>query len=237
MGILHLGIIVTFFHPFITIFTFMLSTQKLTYKYPKQDPIFYPEIICNTKDSLLILGESGVGKSTLLHMLGGLLKPTAGKVLIQDQDIYTLSTAEMDKFRGNKIGIVFQQSYYISSLTVEENLMFCRKLAGLQADKKRISNVLHRLGIPHKAKTKPSNLSKGELQRFSIARGVISEPVLLLADEPSSALDDSNCVKVIDMLKEQVEEEDCALIIVTHDHRISSEFENKITLNTQNAGA
>lgn len=212
----------------------MLQTQKLTFQYSRQDAIFYPDINCSQNESMLILGESGVGKSTLLHMLGGLMKPTAGEVLINDQNIYNLSTSELDKFRGQHIGIVFQQAHFIEALTVEENLMLCRKLAGLDKGKARIENVLHRLGIPHKSKVKPKNLSKGEQQRLSIARAIISEPLILLADEPSSALDDKNCVNLIELLKEQVAEDNCALIIVTHDHRITDEFENKVFLNSKN---
>lgn len=212
----------------------MLATTKLTYKYSKGNPIFYPDIKVEKGNSLLILGQSGVGKSTLLHMLGGLMPPTAGKVVINDVLLNDLSPRELDKFRGKNIGIVFQKSIFMKALTVKENLQLCRKLAGLKPDNRRISEVLSRLGIPHKSDKKPSELSQGEQQRLSIARAVISEPSILLADEPSSALDDEHCLAVTDLLREQMESENCALIIVTHDRRISEKFENQLVLTSKN---
>lgn len=208
----------------------MLRTNNLTFQYPKSKAIFYPDILCEAGDSLLILGESGVGKSTLLHLLAGLMKPTAGEVFIAEENITALGGKALDQFRGNNIGIIFQKPHFIASLTVSENLAFTRKLAGLPADKKRISALLDRLAIPHKAKKKTDELSQGEMQRLSIARALVSEPTLILADEPTSALDDENCQRVIDLLKEQAKQDQASLVIVTHDHRISSAFEKKIQL-------
>lgn len=212
----------------------MLATTKLTYKYANSKPIFYPDIKVEKGNALLILGQSGVGKSTLLHMLGGLMPPTAGKVVVNDISMNDLSQKELDKFRGSNIGIVFQKSIFMQALTVKENLQLCRKLAGLTPNDHRIAEVLARLGIPHKSNSKPNELSQGEQQRLSIARAVISEPSILLADEPSSALDDEHCLAVTDLLREQMESENCALIIVTHDQRISDRFENQLILTPKN---
>lgn len=208
----------------------MLNTKKLTFQYAKSNPFFYPDIVCDSQDTLLILGNSGVGKSTLLHLLGGLMKPAAGEIVINNSSISKLSSRELDAFRGKHIGIVFQKHHFLQALTVEENLRLNQKLAGIPINDKRISEVLNRLAIPHKAKKKPWELSQGEQQRLSIARAIISKPILLLADEPTSALDDENCFKVLELLKVQVKEENVSLVIVTHDSRISSEFENKIVL-------
>lgn len=209
----------------------MLNTKQIRFKYPKGPSFFYPDIFCDKGDSVVILGQSGVGKSTLLYILGGLLKPSSGKVLINDKDIIALNGAELDSFRGKNIGIVFQKSHFISSLTVEENLAFTRKLAGLKSDKKRIKSILERLAIPHKKDKNPDQLSQGEQQRFSIARALITNPKLILADEPSSALDDKNCELMINLLKEQAEEDNAALAIVTHDLRLSQLISNKIELS------
>ena len=159
------------------------------------------------------------------------MKPTAGKVIINETDIFSMNPKELDAFRGKNIGIVFQKSHFMEALTVEENLAFCRKLAGLDSNKNRITEVLNRLAIPHKAKKYPSDLSQGEQQRLSIARAIISAPAVLLAAEPSSALEDENCMKVIELLNDQVTYEKCSLIIVTHDHRISQQFPNQIKLS------
>lgn len=208
----------------------MLKTNQVRFKYPNGPSFFYPDFECAKGESLVILGQSGVGKSTLLYILGGLLKPADGKVEINETDIVSLNGSALDTFRGKNIGIVFQKSHFISSLTVKENLAFTRKLAGLKADKRRVDDILTRLAIPHKKDKFPDQLSQGEQQRFSIARALITNPKLILADEPSSALDDKNCELMINLLKEQAEEDQAALAIVTHDYRLSSLFNNKIEL-------
>jgi len=212
----------------------MLKTHNITYQYPKSKTIFFPDIHCGSGESLLILGNSGVGKSTLLHILGGLLPPTAGEVHIDDICMTDLQASALDTFRGEHIGIIFQQAHFIRSLNVLDNLRWTRKLAGKDQDDKRIIGILDRLGIPHKLKNMTDQLSQGEMQRLSIARALVTDPSIILADEPTSALDDENCRRVVEMLQEQSEIDKSALLIVTHDHRLSSEFENKIVLTEQN---
>jgi len=212
----------------------MLETYNLTYKYPNANPIFFPDILCDSGSSLLILGDSGVGKSTLLHMLGGLMKPTAGNIKIAGTDITALENKSLDNFRGEHIGIIFQKTHFISSLNVMENLAFTRSLSGQKVDKKHIRSLLDRLAIPHKIKNKPSELSQGEMQRLSIARALVTNPSIILADEPTSALDDANCNRVIELLQEQAKNENASLIIVTHDQRISEVFSEKIVLTSKN---
>lgn len=208
----------------------MLQTKQLRFKYDKGPSFFYPDISCGKGESVVILGQSGVGKSTLLYLLGGLLKPMSGEVIVHDKDIIKLQGSELDTFRGKNIGIVFQKSHFISSLTVRENLEFTRKLAGLKVDKHRVNEVLARLAIPHKKENYPEELSQGEQQRFSIARALITNPKLILADEPSSALDDKNCELMIQLLQEQAQQDQAALAIVTHDYRLSKLIHNKIEL-------
>ncbi len=208
----------------------MFHTKDVRFKYTEGPSFFYPDFSCEKGESIVILGKSGVGKSTLLYILGGLLKPNHGEIWINGIDCAPLTGKKLDHFRGKHIGIVFQKSHFISSLTVEENLHFTRKLAGLTKDRKRIHTILERLAIPHKKNEFPENLSQGEQQRFSIARALVTHPQLILADEPSSALDDENCQLMIDLLKEQAEEDEASLAIVTHDYRLSHLFSNKIEL-------
>ncbi len=209
----------------------MFKTNGIRFKYEEGPSFFYPDFSCESGESLVILGQSGVGKSTLLYILGGLLNPSSGQVIIDDVDLCQLQGAKLDAFRGQHIGIVFQKSHFISSLSVKENLEFTRKLCGLKPDKARIKRILDRLAIPHKTDKFPEQLSQGEQQRFSIARALVTNPRLILADEPSSALDDKNCELMVNLLKDQAEQDGSSLVIVTHDFRLSSLFSNKIELS------
>jgi putative ABC transport system ATP-binding protein len=125
---------------------------------------------------VLIIGKSGVGKSTILHLLGGLMKPTSGSIIIDDKDLAEMSEAQLDRFRGNSIGIVFQKNHFVNSLNVEENLLLAQFLGLGQNDKTQIIELLKSLNIDHKAKSRINQLSQGEKQRVSIARAIINQP-------------------------------------------------------------
>lgn len=180
---------------------------------------------------MLILGQSGVGKTTLLHILAGILKPQEGQVYIGDKALYGLSGNQLDKFRGQHIGLVFQKPHFVQSITAEENLLLTQKMAGQPTDKKLADSLLSKLNIGHRKSAKAYKMSQGEQQRLSIARAIINRPKVILADEPTSALDDKNCEKVIDLLKEQAEEVKASLLIVTHDNRLKDIFSNYIELS------
>jgi putative ABC transport system ATP-binding protein len=168
----------------------------------------------------LLLGNSGTGKTTLMNIITGLLKPAAGEVRINQMPVYKLSNAELDKFRGRHIGIVFQRPHLIRSLTVGENLMIAPYFAGLKQDKARVTEVLSSLHIADKLNSYPTQLSQGQLQRVAIARAVINKPALLVADEPTSSLDDKNTAAVLDILISQSELNQSTLIVSTHDKRV-----------------
>ena len=185
---------------------------------------------CLANDQLLILGQSGVGKSTLLHLLGGLMPPTGGSINIAETNISGLSGRRMDSFRGNNIGIIFQQNHFIAALSVIDNLLLAQSLSGKPKNKKRCQDLLDRLNIGNKSSQYTNSLSQGERQRVAIARSMINNPKLILADEPTSALDDDNCQEVLNMLREQAADEGAALIIVTHDGRLKDNVSNQIIL-------
>ncbi len=211
----------------------MLETQNLQYSYDGKNSLAFPDIRCEKGEQWLLLGQSGSGKTTLLHLLGGLRKPKNGKIKISDTDIGRLSSTALDHFRGKNIGIVFQKSYFVRALTVEENLALTQKLAGLPVSKNRIKELLDRLNIGHKMTSKTDSLSQGEQQRVAIARALINKPAIILADEPTSALDDHNCEQVIDLLVTQAKEEQATLLIVTHDGRLKNQFSKKIILDLE----
>lgn len=208
----------------------MISTKNLRFSYTKEQEFIFPDLYCEAGSTLLITGDSGKGKTTYLHILAGLLSPNAGEISIDNTDIVSLSEKEVDQFRGKHIGVVFQKSYFIAALTVLENLEMASWLATGKKHTKRAKKLLTQLGIENQAAKLPSQLSIGQQQRVSIARALMNEPKVLLADEPTSSLDDKNAENVIALLTSLSKEYKTALLIVTHDGRIKEKFINKITL-------
>ncbi|MAI83287.1 MAG: ABC transporter ATP-binding protein [Flavobacteriales bacterium] len=206
----------------------MLETKNLRFKYDNNLELNFPDIK-TSKENLLILGASGVGKTTFLHLLSGLLKPINGEINLLGTKISKLKMSEMDRFRGKNIGIVFQKPHFINSLTVKENLQLAQYISK-KSDKNRVQSLLESLGIEDKANKKTQNLSQGEKQRVSIALAIVNSPKLILADEPTSSLDDLNCDKVINILKNQASKYKAKLIIITHDYRLKKHFKNTLSL-------
>ena len=210
----------------------MISTSQLAYTYDGESYLSFPDINCKPKEILLLLGKSGVGKTTLLHLIGGLMGAQSGTIKIGQQHLDELQLWELDKFRGKNIGIIFQQSHFIASISVLENLMIAQTMAGSKSDSDFCLDLLKDLGIAHKAQKKTSDLSQGEKQRLSIARALVNKPKVILADEPTSALDDDNCEEVLNLLSTHAEEIGAALVIVTHDTRLKERIPNQITLQS-----
>ena len=208
----------------------MLATKDLTYAYLNGPSFEFPDLDLNRAQTLVILGRSGQGKTTLLHLLAGLSVPLAGSIVINDTDISALSARKMDWFRGRHIGMIFQQAQFIRSITVIQNLQLARTLAGFQADSELANSLLAELGIAEHKDKLPDLLSVGEKQRASIARALMTNPMVVLADEPTSALDDENCQMVADLLQKTVTGRGAALIIVTHDQRLKVRFPNSVEL-------
>ncbi len=204
----------------------MVKTFDLKYSYPKSEPIAFPDIEVKAGEALLIYGESGCGKTTLLHLLAGLRQPSEGEIFIEDTNIANMSFSQMDRCRGKKIGIVYQQSYFIESLSVWDNLL----VSPFSSNKNRARAISNRLDIDGLLWRYPNQLSTGQQQRASIARAVMNSPKLILADEPTSSLDNKNCMHVVDLLLEESLYNDAALIVVTHDDRLRSEITNYINL-------
>lgn len=207
----------------------MITTSILEFSYPNHKFLF-PEIVCQNGDSLLITGQSGSGKTTLLHLLGGILRPKSGNIHINSTDITKLSDAQLDAFRGKNIGIILQKSHFISSISVLENILFSSWLSSKDTKRKQAIELLEMLGLEQQIHKKTQELSIGQQQRVSIARALIHNPKLVLADEPTSSLDDTNAKVVANLLKDVSKEYNTSLVIVTHDQRLKEQFSKTIEI-------
>jgi|TARA_B110000008_G_scaffold214917_1_gene214165 putative ABC transport system ATP-binding protein len=207
----------------------MLKTKELEFNYENQMFFKFQNIDLKSNENLLIIGDSGVGKTTLMHLLAGLLKSNSGSIKLFDKELNLMSPSQLDSFRKNNIGIVFQRPHFVNSLTVKENLQLAQYIAN-KKDNNRIEDILKNLNIFNKSNKKTNQLSQGEKQRASIALAIVNSPKLILADEPTSSLDDNNCAKVIELLKKQATDFGAQLIVITHDSRLKKHFKNTIEL-------
>jgi putative ABC transport system ATP-binding protein len=208
----------------------MFALKGIRHVYSGQEVLRLDEWLVGQGEHWLILGESGSGKTTLLHILAGILAPSEGGVSIAGQDLGRLSASELDRFRGRHIGIVFQRLHLIPSLTVLGNLQLAQYLAGTTQDAQGAHLLLATLGLADKAHTRPQALSFGQSQRAAVARAVVNKPGLILADEPTSNLDDRSAAAALDVLLAQARACNATLVIATHDRRIKDRFEHRLTL-------
>lgn len=208
----------------------MLKSQSINFSYDGTHNFCFPDIQLSDGEEMLILGESGVGKTTFIQILAGLLKPSSGLLEFNGVQYHNLPSKELDQFRGKHIGIVFQNPYFVKNISVLDNLLLSLYLSKNKKDKKRAVELLEQVGLEHKINSKPNDLSQGEQQRAAIALAVVKNPSVILADEPTSSLDDVNCKKTTTLLKEQAALTSTQLIIITHDHRLKSQFDKSLKL-------
>ena len=208
----------------------MLKTERLSFSYNSSHIFTFPDILLQQGEDLLILGDSGVGKTTLIQILSGLLSPQSGFVEMNGTRFQNLSSKSLDQFRGSHIGMVFQQSHFVRNLSILDNLLLSLYLSNKLQDKKRAIHLLQEIGLADKLNNMPDELSQGEQQRAAIATALIKKPDLILADEPTSSLDDNNCQKIITLLKDQASLTNAKLIIITHDQRLKDQFNTSIEL-------
>lgn len=166
---------------------------------------------------VVILGPSGSGKSTLLNLLGGMDRPTNGSIKVENDDISNFNEKELELYRRNYIGFVFQFYNLIPSLTARENVAIAANLTKNPLD---VDKLIDSVGLTKRKNLFPSSLSGGELQRLSIARALVKNPKLLLCDEPTGALDSKTGTKVLDLLKSTAKENNISLVIVTHNSKL-----------------
>lgn len=177
-----------------------------------------------------IIGPSGSGKSTILHLLGGVDQPTSGKVFVDNTDIYALNETQLAIFRRRQIGLIYQFYNLIPVLTVEENIKLPLLLDGHKVDKKQFADTVKLLNLEKRLQHLPNQLSGGQQQRVSIGRALISNPSIMLADEPTGNLDSKNSSEIIDLLKMFNKTYNQTLIVITHDERIALQADRIITI-------
>lgn len=174
-------------------------------------------------ETLAIVGASGSGKSTLLHVMGGVDTPTSGKIVVDGKDITKMNDEQMSVFRRRKIGFVFQAYHLIPVLSVEENIMMPILLDHRKPDKEYVEHIMELLGIIDRRKHLPNQLSGGQQQRAAIARALANRPALILADEPTGALDSKNGNEVIALLQNSVKQLNQTLVLITHNIDLARE--------------
>ena len=181
-------------------------------------------------DFVAIIGPSGSGKSTLLHILGGVDRPTSGKVWIEDSDVYALNQTNLAIFRRRQIGLIYQFYNLIPILDVEENITLPMLLDGQKADPARLAEIVNTLGLRDRVRHLPSELSGGQQQRVSIGRALISQPALVLADEPTGNLDSKNSKEIIELLKLSNKRYHQTVVVITHDQSIALQADRILSI-------
>jgi putative ABC transport system ATP-binding protein len=200
------------------------SINNLTYRYPGNKYLEFSDFSCENGQRMLISGSSGSGKTTLLHLLAGILQPHTGMIMAGETRLDLLSSSGRDLFRGKHIGMIFQKHLFLSGMSIYQNLVVAQKISGKKIPKKLhyLDEILVKLEIDALRNKKPEQLSEGEQQRFSIARALANQPDWVLADEPTSSLDDNNCEKFIAAIDKVGK--DIGWIIATHDRRLKQYF-------------
>ncbi len=179
-----------------------------------------------------VVGSSGSGKSTLLHILGTLDTQTSGEVLFRGEDLSNLSQKKLSEFRSKNLGFVYQFHHLLSDFTAYENVAIPLMINNCNKKEidERVKYCLDKVGLYNRAKHKSSELSGGERQRIAIARAIVNNPSLILADEPTGNLDHKTAMNVFDLLLELREQNKCSLVVVTHDNELASRFDRKIMM-------
>ena len=177
-----------------------------------------------------IVGASGSGKSTLLHLLGGVDRPNSGKVFIEGKDIYKLNDDELAIFRRRQVGLIYQFYNLIPILNVEENITLPLSLDGRKVDEKRLEELINLLGLSGRRTHLPNELSGGQQQRTSIGRAMITNPAIILADEPTGNLDSKSSDEIVELLRKSNRDYKQTIIMITHNMEIAKSADRIIKI-------
>ena len=204
----------------------LFTLSDIIYKFKKKEIFKKKKLNFTEGEHVLLHGKSGCGKTTLVNLMSGLLRPSSGTIFFENVDFSSLSDRELDDLRSNNFGLIFQRLHLIGHLDVEQNL----KLASKVSNAKNILSLIKYLGLEDKKKQLAKDLSVGEAQRVAIARAVANNPKVIFADEPTSALDDHNTMKVMELLFDQTKKNKSTLLVASHDDRIKKYFSRVIKM-------
>jgi putative ABC transport system ATP-binding protein len=208
-------------------------------------------------EQVALIGTSGSGKTTLLHMIAGILKPDTGRIVFHDDgapvgdgvqagstlayasppvgvDVASLSEAQRDIFRGKNVGYIFQTHHLLPGFTAMENVLLGMSFTGRSSDPKWAKHLLNEVGLADRLDYKPEKLSVGQQQRVAVARALANRPKLVLADEPTGALDSKNAAQVLELIRSLCREVNAALLLVTHDLEIAGRLGRTVVLSEIN---
>jgi putative ABC transport system ATP-binding protein len=206
----------------------MLAVRAVSHRYANMLVLAVPDFELARDEHCALMGPSGVGKTTLLHVLAGILRPTSGSVTLDGEALYPAADRN-DHWRASRIGVVPQLLHLLPSLNALDNVRLAQYFVGnAQSDTARA--LLKDLGLQARLNARPERLSVGEQQRVAIARAIVNKPRLLLADEPTSSLDDSNSERAVDLLFEAARMTGALLVVATHDARIRDRFARQVHL-------
>ena len=212
----------------------IIRTENLSKIYGKKDnkviALDNVDIEVNKGEFVAVVGASGSGKSTLLHQIGGVDRPTSGKVIIDNEDIYKLKEANLAVFRRRKIGFMFQSFNLIPVLSVEENIKMPALLDHQKVDEEYFKDLIKTLGLENRLNHLPSELSGGQQQRVALARALINKPAIILADEPTGNLDSETSKEIMEMLKLSLRKYNQTAIVISHDISIAENADRIIKI-------
>jgi putative ABC transport system ATP-binding protein len=215
----------------------MFELVGILHRYGAVTAVEIPEWRAGTGEAWLLAGQSGSGKTTVLHVLAGLTTPTVGTVIVNGTDLSSLGESARDRWRGLTVGLVPQRLHLVAPLSVRDNMRLARTLAGLPADELRITALLEAVGVIDLAGRFPAQLSQGQAQRVAIARAVVNRPALVLADEPTTNLDDAHAAQALELLRGQALETGATLVVASHDARVRPLLPHVFALPAWNVAA
>ena len=213
----------------------LIQIKNLKFRYDKSNfSLNVPELSINKQSRVALIGKSGCGKTTLAHLIAGILKPTEGSILVSGKDLCSLNESERREHRAVNVGFIFQEFELLNYLRVKENLllpfMINRKMKITNECQARAHSLAESIGISDKLNQYPEQLSGGERQRLAIARALITDPEIVIADEPTGNLDNETALTVMQETLKQTTETGATLITITHDKTLLNLFESTINV-------